>query len=531
MRTKTARTAAVLAALAFAAPALAQNDVLPDILVDENRLFDNHIDIDGGQTYLRLSNGTANIGPGKFHLFGGADNGDGTQEVWQRVFKSDGSHYDRLASNFIYHPTHGHIHLENWASYRLREVIGETGVGDIVAQGEKTSFCILDLGVYDSSLPNYNPSGEFFSCSSQTQGLSVGWVDVYSSGLAGQEINITGVPEGTYWLESVVDPDNNFLEVDKANNVARIKVTIGDTDPGELEPDDFEPNNSQGITTSRPVGQVNSPNLGPANPEMTIAGLSIDASNDDDFYRFYMPGTGTSSDFVRVTFQHAFGDIDMKLRTDGGSTLETSQSTSNSETISLAGEPAGWYVVEVYGFQGDTNPTYDLTINPAAAAAPSVDLLSPPAGDVQLIHGADQYIATWNASDPGGHPTWVSLWANTSPAFDGNEIFLPTSINTDGSLGMYVINSAYLDEDTYWIYAGVTNGGATGGEWSDGTITFTSFCVADLDGNGTLNIDDVDAFVAAFVANDLGIADCDGNGSLNVDDVDCFVAAFIAGCP
>ncbi|GJM18262.1 MAG: hypothetical protein DHS20C14_04750 [Phycisphaeraceae bacterium] len=55
-------------------------------------------------------------------------------------------------------------------------------------------------------------------------------------------------------------------------------------------------------------------------------------------------------------------------------------------------------------------------------------------------------------------------------------------------------------------------------------------CVADIDGNGSLNVDDVDAFVAAFIGGDLSV-DLDGNGSLNVDDVDAFVSAFIAGCP
>ncbi|MEQ8771085.1 MAG: hypothetical protein RIB60_11325 [Phycisphaerales bacterium] len=54
---------------------------------------------------------------------------------------------------------------------------------------------------------------------------------------------------------------------------------------------------------------------------------------------------------------------------------------------------------------------------------------------------------------------------------------------------------------------------------------------ADCDANGTLNIDDIDCFVAAFLGGDLAGADCDGNGTLNIDDIDCFVASFLAGCP
>ncbi len=55
-------------------------------------------------------------------------------------------------------------------------------------------------------------------------------------------------------------------------------------------------------------------------------------------------------------------------------------------------------------------------------------------------------------------------------------------------------------------------------------------CPADLNGDGALNVDDIDAFVTAFLAGDLSV-DFDGSGSLNVDDIDAFVAAFLAGCP
>ena len=53
---------------------------------------------------------------------------------------------------------------------------------------------------------------------------------------------------------------------------------------------------------------------------------------------------------------------------------------------------------------------------------------------------------------------------------------------------------------------------------------------ADLDASGTLNIDDLDLFIAAFLSTDA-TADCDASGSLNIDDLDCFIAAFLAGCP
>ena len=185
---------------------------LPDIIVRQSDLLDNDIRVSGGRTLLRLSNGTANAGTGPLYLYGATPgNEDGTQDVRQRVFREDGSYFERVAGTFVYHPEHNHIHFEEWAQYRLRRVTGEDGVGDVVAAGQKTSFCILDLGVYDRSLPDYVSGGFFRTCSSTTQGLSVGWIDVYSKSLPGQNIDITDVPDGHYWLESEVDPNNNCL--------------------------------------------------------------------------------------------------------------------------------------------------------------------------------------------------------------------------------------------------------------------------------------------------------------------------------
>ena len=62
------------------------------------------------------------------------------------------------------------------------------------------------------------------------------------------------------------------------------------------------------------------------------------------------------------------------------------------------------------------------------------------------------------------------------------------------------------------------------------TVTFPPDCPADIDGNGVLSVDDIDAFIAAFLGGDLA-ADIDGNGVLSVDDLDAFAGSFLSGCP
>ncbi|GJM19767.1 MAG: hypothetical protein DHS20C14_19800 [Phycisphaeraceae bacterium] len=91
--------------------------------------------------------------------------------------------------------------------------------------------------------------------------------------------------------------------------------------------------------------------------------------------------------------------------------------------------------------------------------------------------------------------------------------------------------------------AGIALGGFSAGSpppfpgsaaWMDNLVinagTLANPCVADIDGNGALNVDDIESFVALFLGGDLA-TDCDGSGVLNVDDIECFVAAFLAGCP
>ncbi|MEQ8768967.1 MAG: hypothetical protein RIB60_00505 [Phycisphaerales bacterium] len=73
---------------------------------------------------------------------------------------------------------------------------------------------------------------------------------------------------------------------------------------------------------------------------------------------------------------------------------------------------------------------------------------------------------------------------------------------------------------------------AVAGDWQGpGTTECDPGCFADCDDSGALNLDDVDCFVAGFLAVDLPTADCDGNGVINLDDLDCFVAQFLGGCP
>jgi len=103
-------------------------------------------------------------------------------------------------------------------------------------------------------------------------------------------------------------------------------------------------------------------NLGTLTAAKTINNLVMADAND--WFRFTTTGVGTSTSNVTISFQNAQGNLQLALYNSSGSLLAASQSTNDSETISLSGRAAGTYYVKVYGTNGALNPDYSLTINP-----------------------------------------------------------------------------------------------------------------------------------------------------------------------
>ena len=66
------------------------------------------------------------------------------------------------------------------------------------------------------------------NCTDPTKplGWSVGWGDQYDQTDAGQPIDLTGVPDGTYILHAIVDPQHVLTETDPTNNVTDTKLQI-----------------------------------------------------------------------------------------------------------------------------------------------------------------------------------------------------------------------------------------------------------------------------------------------------------------
>src|SRR4051812_26902211 len=106
-----------------------------------------------------------------------------------------------------------------------------------------------------------------------------------------------------------------------------------------LADDSFEENDS--------LSQASS--LGTLTTQRTVSNLVM--ADAADWFSFTTAATGTSAQSVSISFLNAQGNLDLELYNSSGQVLRTSNTTGNSETISLSGLAAGTYDVRVFGVQ------------------------------------------------------------------------------------------------------------------------------------------------------------------------------------
>ncbi len=159
--------------------------------------------------------------------------------------------------------------------------------------------------------------------------------------------------------------------------------------------------------------------------------------------------------------------------------------------------------------------------------------------------GAGNLLLEWTANPGFSGPQEVHAWDAEG---DGDMDFFEVHFS-DGKTHIYLNESGVLSTTPSWTYdapevgSALAFGDINGDGRNDLVIGYAGDtcirvfyaipmpCFADCDASGSLNIDDIDCFVAGFLGSDLATADCDGNGTLNIDDIDCFIASFLAGCP
>ncbi len=498
------------------------NDKLPDASLLAYELASAYVstsnqELPNGVRGLRFNTASVNWGIGRLEIRGGAINGN-TQEVNQRVYRTDGTFWDRPAGSFTYHAQHGHIHFDDWTVFRLRRVTAGNGVGETVAQGAKTSFCILELRVANASLPGHGESPGYTTCG-QVQGLRPGWADIYGASLYGQVIDLTGVADGIYWLEGDIDPNNLILESDETNNQVRVQVAIGSVPTAT--PDVFEENDTIAQVNARTEGATNSPNMGLVLNETRIENLSMEDTNDWFKVRLHAGGVGTYVQMESPYLQQ--GDLDLQICNSAGTVLRSSTGSYSWENVSLEGLPAGDYFIRVFKTGTGNNPNYRLTISPTPNNPPILTLNEPGAGMKYVERSLETFPVVWNGGDPDLDPKKVSILRSRVNGNNGVAGPIPGYQDMPNASGMVNINTADFAPGRWYILGVGTDGGAHTLSWAPGSVYI--YTKGDLNEDGHIHEDDLEMAYKLFFRNAFSrlyakILDMNRDNKITIEDIE-----------
>src|SRR5215472_6213550 len=183
---------------------------------------------------LRYTHLTWNAGSGPFELRPSYDPSTGIAQPAQALYTSNGSGGWTFASStpvewpMAYDPALAKYRFP-LASFQLRALASDGSVGAQVAASPKDEFCMTEDtfvgGVPNTpGTPNYPPDN--CGLPTGTLGIDVGWADKYDETDPGQAISLTNVPDGTYWLRAMADPERLLAQSDRSNDITDTEITI-----------------------------------------------------------------------------------------------------------------------------------------------------------------------------------------------------------------------------------------------------------------------------------------------------------------
>jgi hypothetical protein len=209
------------------------NELLPDL--DQRAPSGLVVTASRGRYKLGFVSAVDNIGRGPVWLVASRPStAVPVMRVAQRVLLDGGGYRAYRGAGILrytYSPEHSHWHYQRFERYELRR----SGDFAVVARDHKTGFCLADhYGYAASRVGIKNPKPRFLgSCEKGNtralfveQGSSVGFTDRYPANYHGQNVEITGLPAGTYWLVHVANPFGGIRELTRANDKASVLIRL-----------------------------------------------------------------------------------------------------------------------------------------------------------------------------------------------------------------------------------------------------------------------------------------------------------------
>jgi hypothetical protein len=185
-----------------------------------------------GHFLLGFTSLVDNRGPGVLWIKASRPPGAPTMEASQRVvLRPHGLRLVRGTGLFLRYtvaPPHYHWHLLGYVRFELRRASDFR----LIVRDHKSGFCLADHygiapGIHHGPPRFLGSCGQFQPrLRSVEEGTSVGYTDRYPANFHGQNLDLTGVPPGNYWLVHRVNSDWGLREERYDNDVASLLVRI-----------------------------------------------------------------------------------------------------------------------------------------------------------------------------------------------------------------------------------------------------------------------------------------------------------------
>ncbi len=184
----------------------------------------------GTADVMRFNSTMANLGTGPLRVEGfRAGAPDGQMLAYQVLFHHGVEMARQRAGTLVLDEDEQEWHFDSLARYQLVD-----GTGTVVATSGKIGFCMADVHQLDATRPGFvvpDVTG-FIGCQgplsrSVRETLDPGWGDEYDQVTPEQELDVTGVPNGTYRIEILADPDHKLREATRDDNVSFRTVVLG----------------------------------------------------------------------------------------------------------------------------------------------------------------------------------------------------------------------------------------------------------------------------------------------------------------
>jgi hypothetical protein len=189
-----------------------------------------------GTDYLAFSATVWDAGPAPLVVDGFRTPGKDTMDAYQYF-------YDAHGKQIGYTPTgtmewdprvgHQHWHFSDFASYRLLGADKK-----LIVRSGKEAFCLANTDAIDYTVKNANwhpyNTDLATACGEQSalsvrEVLDVGNGDTYSQYRPGQSFDVSGLKNGTYYIQVIANPDHRLKEQSLTNNETLRKVILGGT--------------------------------------------------------------------------------------------------------------------------------------------------------------------------------------------------------------------------------------------------------------------------------------------------------------